>query len=140
MNEKLRCQGFLSGKFASSYSPETGELCRCGGIPMRQGVCILPTSVKYTYDVDFSTTTLGENKPLCGAKSDWAQGKFVEGRYQHDKCVLFDANPWSLVERFKNKFFFIDGDSHQQDLFWGFLHELRNLRFIGVPENTQVRC
>lgn len=127
----FKCIGLGQDRLAASYSEHDNALCRCGGLPLANSVCFLPASVQYQYSAKFSVESTTSKH--CTAHTNWTAGRFVHGRYEHDSCKLLDINPKSLVRHFAGQFVFVDGDSHQQDLFWGLVAEIRNQRFFAVP-------
>jgi hypothetical protein len=88
--------------------------------------------MRFEFDPDFE---LDDNSgtPFCDSNTTWEVGRFEDGRYKHDQCRLLDMNPREMVHRFPNKFVFLDGDSHQQDLFWGMVNEVGVVCFFTCP-------
>ncbi|KAH9255514.1 hypothetical protein BASA81_006331 [Batrachochytrium salamandrivorans] len=132
VDAEFECIGLGQNRSAASYFEHDNTLCRCGGLLLANSVCFLPASVQFHYSTKFSVKSIASSR-YCTAQTNWTAGKFVHGRYTHDSCKLLDINPKSLINSFAGQFVFVDGDSHQQDLFWGLVAEIRNQRFFAVP-------
>lgn len=128
------CVGMTGGHFAASYEADGSRVCRCGGLPLENGVCVVAKSMNFRYNDKYDPQV--ELNTMCDVTTAWEKGKFVDGRYIPPNCTLLDVNPRSIVKRFPNKLFFFDGDSHQQDKVWGFLAEMRNQRLFAIPTYT----
>jgi hypothetical protein len=126
----LGCVGLKPSYLAASYSDD-GNICRCGGIMLQENVCVYIRSMNFTYLSEYLEP---QPSKACDEKTDWDKGKFVEGRYiPPSGCEVFDINPRFIVRTFPNKLFLFDGDSHQQDKFFGFLAEMRNQKVYARP-------
>jgi hypothetical protein len=131
------CTGPSPKHNAASYTSDGSKICRCGGIALDNRFCAVARSMKFSYNerfVDDSQQLTTNPDSVCGSKTKWQDGRFLDGRYvPPGNCSLLDMNPRSIVKLFPQKLIFVDGDSHQQDKIWGFIAEVRNQRLTALP-------